>query len=275
VRIAGGDAELKGIVGEGKAASDAPIAGNDGGKCRETNEITDEDATVDHTEAPVGQGLKVWPRMIRYVTVLRVDCNADIILMPQISALMTDSNVTQMLREWRAGDAAAGERLLPIVYAELHRRAAAAMRREDDGHTLQATAVVHEAYMRLVDQRGADWQNRSQFYGVAAQMMRRVLIDHAREHLAAKRGGGAKRVTLSGVDVASDSDEAIEVLALHDALEKLAVLDERQAKVVELRYFGGLSVEETAEALEISAATVKREWATARAWLKRELAASR
>jgi RNA polymerase sigma factor (TIGR02999 family) len=190
--------------------------------------------------------------------------------------LMTsDADVTQLLRAWRAGDAGAGERLLPIVYAELHRRAAVAMRREDAGHTLQPTALVHEAYMRLVDQRGGEWQNRSQFYGIAAQMMRRILIDHAREHLAAKRGGGAKQVTLSGIEAAADSDDAVEILALHEALEKLATLDERQAKVVELRYFGGLSVEEAAEALEISAATVKREWATARAWLKRELAGSR
>jgi RNA polymerase sigma factor (TIGR02999 family) len=190
--------------------------------------------------------------------------------------LMTsDADVTQLLRAWRAGDAAAGERLLPIVYAELHRRAAAAMRREDAGHTLQATALVNEAYMRLVGQRQAEWQNRGQFYGIAAQLMRRILIDHAREHLAAKRGGGARQVTLSGVDVAADSDDAVEVLALHDALERLALLDERQAKVVEMRYFAGLGVEEVAEALEISPATVKREWATARAWLKRELAGSR
>jgi len=189
--------------------------------------------------------------------------------------MTADADVTQLLRNWRAGDPGAGERLLPIVYAELHRRAAAAMRREDAGHTLQPTALVHEAYMRLVDQRQGEWQNRSQFYGIAAQMMRRVLIDHAREHLAAKRGGGAKQVTLSGVDVPADSDDAVEVLALHEALEKLTLLDERQAKVVELRYFGGLSVEEAAEALEISPATVKREWATARAWLKRELAGSR
>jgi RNA polymerase sigma factor (TIGR02999 family) len=189
--------------------------------------------------------------------------------------MTSEADVTQLLRAWRAGDPGAGERLLPIVYAELHRRAAAAMRREDAGHTLQPTALVHEAYMRLVDQRQGQWQNRSQFYGIAAQMMRRVLIDHAREHLAAKRGGGAKQVTLSGVDAPADSDDAVEVLALHDALEKLALLDERQAKVVELRYFGGLSVEEAAEALEISPATVKREWATARAWLKRELAGSR
>lgn len=190
--------------------------------------------------------------------------------------LMTpDADVTQLLRAWRAGDAAAGEKLLPIVYAELHRRAAAAMRREDAGHTLQPTALVNEAYMRLVGQRQAEWQNRGQFYGIAAQLMRRILIDHAREHLAAKRGGGARQVTLSGVEVAADSDDAIEVLALHEALERLAVLDERQAKVVEMRYFAGLGVEEVAEALDISPATVKREWATARAWLKRELAGSR
>ena len=188
--------------------------------------------------------------------------------------MTSEADVTNLLRAWRAGDAGAGEQLLPIVYAELHRRAAAAMRREDAGHTLQPTALVHEAYMRLVDQRQGDWQNRSQFYGIAARMMRRVLIDHAREHLAAKRGGGAQQVTLSGIEAAG-SDDAVEVLALHDALEKLAALDERQAKVVELRYFGGLSVEEAAEALDISPATVKREWATARAWLKRELAGSR
>src|ERR1044071_1840748 len=113
-----------------------------------------------------------------------------------LSLLMpSDADVTQLLQAWRAGDAGAGERLLPIVSAELHRRAAAAMRREDAGHTLQPTALVHEAYMRLVDQRQGQWQNRSQFYGIAAQMMRRVLIDHAREHLAAKRGGGAQQVT--------------------------------------------------------------------------------
>src|SRR4051812_41618325 len=116
------------------------------------------------------------------------------------------AEVTQLLEAWRGGDAGAGERLLPIVYAELHRRAAAAMRREDPGHTLQPTALVHEAYIRLVDQRRGAWQNRSQFFGLAAQMMRRVLIDHAREHLAAKRGGGAKQVTLSGVETPADSD---------------------------------------------------------------------
>jgi RNA polymerase sigma factor (TIGR02999 family) len=184
-------------------------------------------------------------------------------------------DVTQMLRAWREGDRAAGEKLLPVVYAELHRRAAAAMRREGEGHTLQPTALVNEAYMKLVDQRQSHWQNRAQFYGIAAQLMRRILIDHARERLAAKRGGGAKAVTLSGIEAARPADVSVDVLELHEALERLTALDERQAKVVELRYFGGLSVEETAEVLGISPATVKREWATARAWLRRELAGSR
>lgn len=184
------------------------------------------------------------------------------------------SDVTGLLLAWGKGDPAAGDKLLPVVYAELHRRAAAAMRRENEGNTLQATALVHEAYLRLVDQRRVEWQNRAQFYGVAAQVMRRVLIDHAREHLAAKRGGGAQQVTLSGVDAAPDDDGAVDVLALHEALEQLATLDPRQARLVELRYFGGLSIEETAEALGVSPATVKREWATARAWLRRELAGS-
>ena len=183
------------------------------------------------------------------------------------------SDVTQLLIAWGAGDRSAGDRLLPAVYAELHRRAAAAMRREQDGHTLQPTALVHEAYMRLVDQDRIQWRNRAQFYGVAAQLMRRILIDHAREHLADKRGGGAPHVTLSGVDAAPD-DAGVDVLDLHGALERLAQLDARQAQLVELRYFGGLSIDETAEALEISPSTVKREWATARAWLKRELTSS-
>jgi RNA polymerase sigma factor (TIGR02999 family) len=180
-------------------------------------------------------------------------------------------DVTQLLLAWSRGDRTAGDQLLPVIYAELHRRAAAAMRREQDGHTLQPTALVHEAYMRLVDQRRVEWQNRAQFYGVAAQLMRRILIDHAREHLAQKRGGGAHQVTLSGIEAVPD-DDPVDVLALHEALERLARLDARQARLVELRYFGGLSIEETAEALDVSPATVKREWATARAWLKRELA---
>jgi RNA polymerase sigma-70 factor, ECF subfamily len=181
------------------------------------------------------------------------------------------SDVTQLLLAWGDGDPNAGERLLPLVYAELHRRANIAMRRENEGNTLQATALVHEAYLRLVEQDRVAWRNRAQFYGVAAQLMRRILIDHAREHLAQKRGGGARQVTLSGVEAPSDSDDAIDVLALNEALGRLALLDTRQARLVELRYFGGLGIEETAEALDVSPATVKREWATARAWLRREL----
>src|SRR5438067_11529800 len=191
-----------------------------------------------------------------------------------VSNSANSSDVTALLLAWGKGDRAAAGRLLPLVYAELHRRAAAAMRRESDGNTLQATALVHEAYLRLVDQDRVAWRNRAQFYGVAAQVMRRILIDHAREHLAQKRGGGARQVTLSGIEALSDSDDAMDVLALNEALERLALLDPRQARLVELRYFGGLAIEETAEALDVSPATVKREWATARAWLKRELAGS-
>src|SRR5438132_14102343 len=156
---------------------------------------------------------------------------------PLVSSTPEAANVTQLLLAWGNGNRAARDKLLPLVYAELHRRAAAAMRRESEGNTLQATALVHEAYMRLVDQRRAEWQNRAQFYGLAAQLMRRILIDHAREHLAEKRGGGARQVTLSGVEAPADDDGAVDVLALHEALERLALLDPRQAKLVEIRYF--------------------------------------
>jgi RNA polymerase sigma factor (TIGR02999 family) len=162
------------------------------------------------------------------------------------------------------------------VYEELRRQAGRAMRREGDAHTLQATALVHEAYLRLVDQQRVQWRNRAHFFAIAAQMMRRVLVDHARTRLAAKRGGELQRVTLGDVGAgpaeAGDGD-GVDVLALHEALERLALLDPRQARLVELRYFGGLGIEETAEALEVSPATVKRDWAVARAWLRRALAA--
>jgi RNA polymerase sigma factor, TIGR02999 family len=187
----------------------------------------------------------------------------------------TPADVTGLLLSWSNGDASAAERLLPAIYDDLHRQAARAMRREGDDHTLQATALVHEAYLRLVDQRRVQWRNRSHFFGIAAQAMRRVLVDHARGRLAAKRGGGMKQLTLSGADeAAANADEGIEVLALHEALERLAQLDPDQARLVELRYFGGLTIEETAEALGVSPATMKREWAVARAWLRRELATS-
>lgn len=185
------------------------------------------------------------------------------------------ADVTQLLLAWGAGDAAAGDQLLPIVYDALHQQAARAMRREAGEHTLQATALVHEAYLRLVDQRRIEWRNRAQFMGVAAEVMRRILVDHARTRLAAKRGGGVQRVTLDERhDEAPASEGAgLDVLDLHEALERLATLDPAQSRLVELRYFGGLSIEETAEIMHVSPATVKREWAIARAWLRRELAA--
>jgi RNA polymerase sigma factor (TIGR02999 family) len=181
-------------------------------------------------------------------------------------------DVTQLLVAWGNGNAAAGDELLAAVYAELHSQAARAMRREAVDHTLQPTALVHEAYLRLIDQRRVQWKNRAQFFGVAAQLMRRILVDHARGRDAAKRGGGVATITLEDVDAAADqASDVIDVLALHDAIERLAELDPDQARVIELRYFGGMSIEETAEVLEVSTATVKREWAVARAWLKREL----
>lgn len=190
--------------------------------------------------------------------------------MPPAAIPHGPDEITDLLLAWSSGDTSAGDRLLPAIYADLHQQAARAMRREGDEHTLQPTALVNEAYMRLVNQKRVQWKNRSHFFGVAAQMMRRVLVDHARERLAAKRGGHKVQVTLSGADVASGEDHG-EVLALHEALERLATFDERQARIVELRYFGGLDIEETAQAMSISPATVKREWAVARAWLRREL----
>ena len=161
---------------------------------------------------------------------------------------------------------------MPIVYDELHRQAERLLRRESPGHTLQTTALVHEAYLRLVDQHQAHWQNRAQFFGIAAQLMRRILVDHFRRHQAGKRGGGAAQVTLdeSAVETAGAD---VDLLALDDALTRLGQLDSQQARVVELRYFTGLGIEETAAAMGISPTTVKREWAMARAWLKRELGA--
>jgi RNA polymerase sigma factor (TIGR02999 family) len=182
------------------------------------------------------------------------------------------SGVTKLLLAWRGGDASAGERLLRVIYDELHRQASRAMRREGGAHTLQATALVHEAYLRLVDQSRVEWKNRAHFFGVAAQAMRRILVDHARARHADKRGGGQAAVSLENVGAQEEGDAATDVLALHDALQKLAAVDPDQARLVELRYFGGLSIEETAEALGVSISTVKREWAVARAFLRREIA---
>jgi RNA polymerase sigma factor (TIGR02999 family) len=178
--------------------------------------------------------------------------------------------VTQLLLAWSRGDHGARDQLVGFVYEELRKRAAGRLRREPTGHLLQPTALVNEVYLRLVDQKSVEWQNRAQFFGLAAQLMRRILIDHARERLAQKRGGGALAVTLSE-QTAPAAGRPVDLVALDDALLSLSKLDPRQGRIVELRYFGGLSIEETAEVLAISPATVKREWTLARAWLHREL----
>jgi RNA polymerase sigma factor (TIGR02999 family) len=175
-----------------------------------------------------------------------------------------------MLADWRQGDQEALGKLMPLVYDELRRLAKSYLRRETSGHTLQTTALVHEAYLRLIDQRVDNWQNRAHFFGIAAQLMRRILIDHARSKQAAKRGSGETRLSLDEALEVSGKNEA-ELLALDEALTALAAFDPRQGRIIELRYFGGLSIEETAEVLGLSPATVKREWTTAKAWLYREL----
>jgi RNA polymerase sigma factor (TIGR02999 family) len=179
------------------------------------------------------------------------------------------SAVTALLLAWRRGDGVAGEKLLRRVYADLRRRAAAYLRRERPDQTLQPTALVHEAYLRLIGQDRVSWQNRAQFFGVAAQMMRRILVDHARVHVAAKRGAGCK-VELHEHAGASDP-VACEILLLHDALTELASLHPLHGRIVELRYFGGLTEPEVAELLDVSRSTVTREWRVARAWLYRRI----
>jgi RNA polymerase sigma factor (TIGR02999 family) len=187
-------------------------------------------------------------------------------------SLSADSHaVTELLRAWGAGDAHAPETLVPLVYAELRRQSARALRREGEGHTLQATALVHEAWLRLDGQHDARWESRTQFLAVAAQMMRRVLVDHARARRALKRGGAGTQVTLGDASHAVASPDDVDVLALDDALARLATMDPRKARLVELRYFAGMSIPEAATALGVSVATVGREWAVARMWLRREL----
>jgi RNA polymerase sigma factor (TIGR02999 family) len=178
--------------------------------------------------------------------------------------------VTQLLRAWSDGDARALDQLMPLVYQELRRRAAAYLRRERAGHSLQPTALVHEAYLRLVDQNRMAWQNRAQFFGVAAQMMRRILVDHARARRTAKRSGQWARVTLDE-DLQALHAADVDVLDLDRALSRLAEFDARKSRIAELRFFAGLSLAETGAVLGISIATVEREWQVARAWLFRML----
>ena len=188
---------------------------------------------------------------------------------------MPDSpgEVTLLLAEMKRGDSQALQRLIPLVYNEMRHLAAHFLRNEREGHTLQPTALVHEAYLRLAGQNRAQWQNRPQFMAVAAQVMRRILVDYARQRVAAKRGGNEAPVEIEVAEISSGAEQSAEVLEVDEALTRLGEFDPQQARVVELRYFGGLTVEETAEALEIAPRTVKREWATAKAWLKAEISA--
>jgi len=189
-----------------------------------------------------------------------------------VSPAPPEHNVTALLRAWAAGDARASDSLVELVYDELRRQARLALRGEHEGHTLQPTALVHEAWLRLGDQRDAHWESRTQFFAVAAQTMRRVLLDHARARGALKRGGGAEQVALTDSAAVTDTPiDTVDLIALDDALTRLAAMDPQKARLVDLRYFAGLSIPEAAEVLGVSTATVTREWAVARAWLRREL----
>jgi len=181
-------------------------------------------------------------------------------------------DVTGLLLEWNAGDPKALDLLVPLVYAELRQLAAKYLARERAGHTMQPTALVHEAYLKLVDQRRVQWMNRAHFFAISAQTMRRILVDHARARSRAKRAGAAARITLEP-SILSIEPRKVDLMALDEALRRLAELDAGQARIVELRYFGGLSIEETAVVVNASAATVKRAWRSARAWLFQQLSA--
>ena len=181
--------------------------------------------------------------------------------------------ITQLLLNWSKGDQAALDQLIPLVYPELRKLARRYMGRESPEHTLQTSALINEAYLRLVDQQAVEWNDRAHFFAVAAQVMRHILIDHARSHLYGKRGAGAQHVPLDEVAVVSQ-ERAAELVALDDALTSLAKIDERKGKIIELRFFGGLSVDETAEVMNVSPVTVMREWRAAKAWLHREVSAT-
>ncbi len=185
-------------------------------------------------------------------------------------ASIVPHEVTQLLVAWSNGDQAALEKLMPLIYDELHRLAHRYMAQERPEHTLQTSALVDEAYVRLVDQRDVHWQNRAQFFGIAATSMRRILVSYARSRNRAKRGGGALQVSLDEAALLSD-ERAAGMVALDEALERLAAVDPRKSQVVELRYFGGLSINETAEVLKVSPGTVMRDWTLAKAWLRREI----
>ena len=182
----------------------------------------------------------------------------------------TTHQVTQLLIEWSNGDKKALNKLMPLIHEELRRLAHHYMSHERPGHTLQTTALVNEAYLRLVNRKGVHWQNRAHFFAIAATLMRSILVDHARGLAYAKRGGGARKIELDEALIVS-RERAAEVVALDDVLKELAHFDPQQGRIVELRFFGGLTIDETAEVLALSPATIKREWSTAKAWLYREL----
>ena len=189
-----------------------------------------------------------------------------------VSAMTNASeDVTRLLVQWSGGDREALDRLLPFIYGELHRIAERQFRRERVDNTLQPTALVNELYLRLIKQSGVNWKNRSQFFGIAAKIMRQVLVDRARERNATKRGSGNYKLDLTDVGDIPEKTESLDLLALDQALERLASFDEQQTRIVEMKFFGGLSIEETAEAMGISRATVKRDWALAKAWLFLEI----
>jgi len=189
------------------------------------------------------------------------------------SPVNSANEVTQLLVSWGKGDQQSLESLIPLVYDELRRQARRYLRRERPDHTLQSSALVHEVYVRLIDQRQANWHNRSQFFGVAAQLMRRILVDHARSRGAVKRGAGVTKLAIAE-EMAAIEMQNVDLIALDTSLTKLEQIDPQQCRIVELRFFSGLSIEDTADALSISPATVKRDWAMAKAWLYREISGS-
>ncbi|MGI8638357.1 MAG: sigma-70 family RNA polymerase sigma factor [Pyrinomonadaceae bacterium] len=180
-------------------------------------------------------------------------------------------SITKMLRAWGGGSGEALEELMPLVYDELHRQAARYLRRERPNHTLQTTALINEAYLKLIDQREVNWESRTHFFAIAAQAMRRILVDYARKKHRGKRGGALDALSLEQAALVASDEKSVDLIALDEALTRLAAEDEQQARIVELRYFSGLTLEETAKALRISPATVSRDWDMAKAWLHREL----
>lgn len=180
-------------------------------------------------------------------------------------------DITGILREWSAGSPRAFDELMPLVYDELHRQASRYLRRERPGHTLETTGLINEAYIKLVGQQNVDWQNRAHFFGIASQAMRRILVDHAKTRHREKRGGAIENIPIEEAFYVVSDEKSVDLIALDEALSRLAEIDERQARIVELKFFSGLSVEETAEVLHLSPATIKRDWNVAKAWLFSEM----